>query len=87
MIENVIFLVFNLNFFLDEVAGYHEIDGHSYYIDFQHLYHTKYGSNIACNALNMSLIRFDTKEKWDAITIWLSENEISLGKRKLDPKN
>jgi len=63
-----------------EYAGYHEIDGHSYFIDFEPIYHSRGRSKAACNNLNMSLVRFETREKWDAITIWLAENDLNIGK-------
>jgi len=62
------------SFFIAAKAGNYEIDGYSYFIDPEEKYETRDEAVSACRLRDKSLVRFETKEKWDAITVWIAKD-------------
>jgi len=62
---------FNELSFLEAKGEYHEIDSHVYYFDLEQIYNSRDRALSVCVDLNMTLITFETREKWDTITQWM----------------
>ncbi|XP_059481999.1 uncharacterized protein LOC132200510 [Neocloeon triangulifer] len=59
--------------------GYVDIGGQQYYINVSQ-YFKKDEARAFCNSLNMDIVSFEEKNKWDTINTWAQEHQDELSK-------
>ncbi|XP_059482952.1 E-selectin-like [Neocloeon triangulifer] len=53
-------------------GGYVEIDRHQYYVNATNFI-TKDAARAVCKSLNLELVSFEERNKWDAINVWAQQ--------------